>query len=93
MGEAKDASKPRLVELGLPLESWVDGFGNIENLGSGVFRIPFYKVRKPLSGDGPDEHEIVFYALIRLANITEGLMMLRELAAGLLPDSRDPLTH
>lgn len=85
MSGTREAPKPRLVELGMPTESWVDGFGNIENLGGGVFRVPVYRVHHAPNGDGPDEHEIVFYALVRLKNIASGLLTLRELIAGLLP--------
>lgn len=93
MRASKEPMKPRLVELGIPLESWVDGFGNVENLGGGVFRVPVYKVHRSPDGEEPDAHEIVFYALIRLSKIRQGLMMLRELAAGLLEDSRQVAKH
>ena len=80
----KDLNRPRLVEVASAKEVWVDGFGNVENLGGGVYRIPLYKIHRPPGGEGPVEHEIVAYVLANLAHIANSLTEMRdELAKGL----------
>lgn len=92
MRERRDADRPRLVEVSSAKEVWVDGFGNVENLGGGVYRIPLYKIHRPPCGEGPVEHEIVVFVLANLSNIGSSLAELRdEPVTGLIERFANPI--
>jgi hypothetical protein len=81
-----------MVELSSAPEVWVDGFGNVENLGGGVYRIPLYKIHRPPGGEGPIEHEIVAFVLANLRTVEESLKALRDdLVRGLLERFANPV--
>jgi vacuolar-type H+-ATPase subunit C/Vma6 len=71
---------PRLVETTIVSEVWADGIGKIEKIGKGTYRIYFYRVKRPLNGEGPEEHEIVATIITSFAHIQSTLTMLNELA-------------
>lgn len=73
---------PPLVELGPVPEFWVDG-AKAERLGSGVYRLIFYKVRKA-GGDGPSEQVVQVEVLLTLANMSDIVALLHTLASGFL---------
>jgi len=88
----RDTDRPRLVELGAAPEVWVDGFGNVENLGGGVYRIPLYKIHRPPGGVGRVEHEIVAFVLANVTTIKDNLVELRtDLVLGLLERLAKPV--
>jgi hypothetical protein len=81
MGAYAEREKPRLVEsMAAVPEFWCDGVGKVEKLGEGAYRILLYRIKRPLDGEGPDEHEVVAAVLTNLKHIHSTLMLLRALA-------------
>jgi hypothetical protein len=92
MTERRDADRPRVVELSSAPEVWVDGFGNLENLGGGVYRIPLYKIHRAPEGDGPALHEIVCFVLANIGTVEHSLAEMRDtLVMGLLERLANPV--
>jgi len=88
----RDTDRPRMVELSSAPEVWVDGFGNLESLGGGVYRIPLYKVHQPANGEGPALHEIVCFVLANISTVEHSLGELRDnLVMGLLERLANPV--
>jgi hypothetical protein len=82
MGSARAPERPRVVEMRVAEEVWVDGIVEAQKVGGGVYRLLWYKVRRPPGSEGPSEHAIQLEMLVLANRLGPIITLLRSLVDG-----------